>query len=58
MNLKSCVTNFDILLTVHLNIFTLILANLCTKFYNEFISCLYMFPAQVLIVRRPKLYSI
>ena len=28
----------------------------CTKFYNEFISCLYMFRAQVLIVRRPKLF--
>ena len=26
------------------------------KFYNEFISCLYMFRAQVLIIRRPKLY--
>ena len=28
----------------------------CTKFYNQFISCLYMFRAHVLIVRRPKLY--
>ena len=26
------------------------------NFYNEFISCLYMFRAQVLIIRRPKLY--
>ena len=26
------------------------------NFYNEFISCLYMFRARVLIVRRPKLY--
>jgi hypothetical protein len=26
------------------------------KFYNEFISRLYMFRAQLLIVRRPKLY--
>jgi len=26
------------------------------QFYNEFISCLYMFRAHVLIVRRSKLY--
>jgi len=25
-------------------------------FYNKFISCLYMFPAHVLIIRRPKLH--
>ena len=28
----------------------------CTKFYNKFISSLYMFRAHVLIVRRAKLY--
>jgi len=28
------------------------------NFYNEFISCLYMFRAHVLIVRRSKLYYI
>ena len=30
--------------------------NLCTKFYNKFLSSLYMFRAHVLIVRRAKLY--
>ena len=44
---------FDILLIVHLNIFILIST---TKFYNKFISCLYMFGAHLLIVRRSKLY--
>ena len=28
----------------------------CTKFDNEFLSCLYMFRAHVLIARRSKLY--
>ena len=36
--------------------FTLILKTWCTKFYNEFISCFYMFRAHVLNARRPKLY--
>ena len=35
---------------------SLIYLSLLTNFYNEFIFCLYMFRAQVLIVRRPKLY--
>jgi len=41
---------------VHLNIFIyLYQPTWCTKFY-KFISSLYMFRTQVLIVRRPKLY--
>ena len=28
----------------------------CFLFYNKFISCLYMFRAHVLIIRRSKLY--
>ena len=38
---------------IYLNIDQLDVLN---KFYNEFISCLYMFRAHVLIVRRSKLY--
>ena len=52
---------FNILLTEHLNIFiSLYQPTWCTKFYNKFISSLYMFRAQVLIVRRAKivLYSL
>ena len=46
---------FDVLLTVHLSIFTLVINQLDAQnlFYNKFISCFYMFRAQVLILRRP-----
>ena len=47
----------NILLTVHLNIFiSQYQPTWCTKFYNKFISSLYMFRAHVLIVRRSTLY--
>jgi len=38
---------FDVLLTVHLSIFILVINQLDaqTLFYNKFISCLYMFRA-------------
>ena len=44
-NLDS--THFDILLTVHLSIFILVINQLDAQnlFYNRFISCLYMFRA-------------
>ena len=50
--------NFDVLLTVHLSTFILVINQLDAQnlFYNKFISCLYMFRAHVLIVRRSKLY--
>ena len=40
-------TYFDILLTVNLNIFILVISQLDAQnlFYNKFISCLYMFRA-------------
>ena len=40
-------TNFDVLLTVHLSIFILVINQLDAQnlFYNKFISCLYMFQA-------------
>jgi hypothetical protein len=39
--------NFDVLLTVHLSIFILVINQLDAQnlFYNKFISCLYMFRA-------------
>ena len=39
--------DFDVLLTVHLNIFILVINQLDAQnlFYNKFISCLYMFRA-------------
>ena len=48
----------DVLLTVHLSVFILIINQLDAQnlFYNKFISSLYMFRAHVLIVRRSKLY--
>jgi len=38
---------FEVLLTVYLSIFVLVINQLDTQnlFYNKFISCLYMFPA-------------
>ena len=53
--------SFNILLTVHLNIFiSWYQRTWCTKFYNKFIWSLYMFRAHVLIVMRAKilLYSL
>ena len=49
---------FDVLLTVHLSIFIQYLTNLMHKirFTISFISCLYMFRAHVLIIRRSKLH--
>ena len=40
-------TNFDVLLTVHLRIFILVINQVDAQnlFYNKFISCLYMFRA-------------
>jgi len=48
----------DVLLTVHLSIFILVINQLDVQnlFYNKFISCLYMFRAEVLTIRRSKLY--
>ena len=48
----------QILLTVHLSIFILVINQIDAQylFYNKFISCLYVFRAHVLIVRRSKLY--
>ena len=42
-----CFLNFDVLLTVHLSVFILIINQLDAQnlFYNKFISCLYMFRA-------------
>ena len=40
------IINFDVLLTVHLNLFILVINQLDAQnflFYNKFISCLYMF---------------
>ena len=43
----NTVMNFDVLLTVHLSIFILVVNQLDAQnlFYNKFISCLYMFRA-------------
>jgi hypothetical protein len=49
---KMC--EFYILLTVHLDVI-LVNDQLDALFLNVFISCLYMFRAQVLIIRRAKL---
>ena len=51
--------NFDVLLTVHLTIIILVFNQLDARdflFYNKFISCLYMFRAHVLIIRRSELH--
>jgi len=55
---KITILVFDVLLTVHLGIFILVINQLDAQnlFYNKFISCLYMFRAHVLIIRRSKLY--
>jgi len=44
---NNTVTNFDVLLTVHLSIFILVINQLDAQnlFYNKFLSCLYMFRA-------------
>jgi len=49
---------FDVLLTVHLSIFISVINQHDAQtflFYNKLISCLYMFRAYVLIIRRSKL---
>ena len=50
--------DFDVLLTVHLSIFILVINQLdaLNLFYSKFISSLYMFRGHVLIIRRSKLY--
>jgi len=47
---KKTILVFDVLLTVHLSIFILVINELHAQnlFYNKFISCLYMFRAHVL----------
>jgi len=56
------VINFDVLLTVHLNIFILVINQLDAQnlFYNKFISCLYMFRAPCALRQEVKivLYSL
>jgi hypothetical protein len=44
---KTGISDFDVLLTVHLSIFILVVNQLDAQnlFYNKFISCLYMFRA-------------
>jgi len=52
--------NFDVLLTVHLSIFILVINQLDAQnilFYNKFISCLYMFRAHVFIIRSKLYYT-
>jgi len=57
-NVEHACQFFDVLLTVHLSIYTSIINQLDAKslFYNKFISCFYMFRVHVLIVRSSKLY--
>jgi len=53
------VHSFEILLTVHLSIFISVINQLDAQnvlSFNKFISCLYMFRAHVLIIRRSKLH--
>ena len=48
---------FDVLLTVHLSIFISVINQLDIQFfYSKLMSCLYMFRAHVLIIRRSKLH--
>ena len=49
---------FDVLPSVHFSIFILVINHIDTQnlFYNKFLSCLYMFRAHVLNIRRSKLY--
>ena len=44
---KKVLANFDVLLTVHLSIYILVISQLDAQnlFYNKLISCLYMFRA-------------
>ena len=46
-NIKTHILFFDVLLTVHLSIFILVINQIDAQnlFYNKFISCLYMFRA-------------
>ena len=52
------VPNFGVLLTVHLDIFISVFTQLYAQnlFHNTFISCLYIFGAHGLIIRRSKLH--
>ena len=53
------ITNFDVLLTLHLSIFISLFNQLDAQnfcFTISFISCLYMFRAHVLIIRRSQLH--
>jgi len=45
--MQQVLPNFDVLLTVHIRIFILVINQLGAQnlFYNKFISCLYMFRA-------------
>jgi len=58
MKFSSKSVFFGVLLTVHLSIFISVFNQLDAQnlFHNKFISCLYMFRAHVLIIRRSKLY--
>ena len=51
LNFANMPINFNVLLTVHLSIFILKINQIDSQnlFYNKFISCLYMFRAQVLV---------
>jgi hypothetical protein len=49
---------FNVLLTVHLSTFVFVINKLDEQnflFYSKFISCLYMFRAHVLIIKRSKI---
>jgi len=53
------ILNFDVLLTVHLSLYISVINQLDAQnfcFTISFFSCLYMFRAHVLIIRRSKLY--
>ena len=57
--IQTIITDFDVLLTVHLGIFNSVINQPDAQkfcFIISFISCLYMFRAHVLIIRRSKLH--
>ena len=57
--LTNLIKDFDVLLTVHLSVFISVINQLDAQnfcFTVSFISCLYMFRAHVLIIRRSKLH--
>ena len=56
---ETTLCSFVVLLTLHLSLFISVINQLDAQnffFYNKFISCLYMFRAHVLIIRRSKLH--